>query len=367
MRVRGHPLRRRVAAAAAATVVLLTVAAACEAAATDQPTAVARAFLDTYVTDEGRVQRADQGGDTVSEGQAYALLLATAVGDEPLVDRVWGWTRAHLLRDDGLLSWRWADGEVVGDDSAADADVDAAHALVLAGARFERPDLHDAGVALAEAVVAHELLDTPGGPLLAAGTWAVDDGVVNPSYASLDAFAVLQQATGDPVWEALARRSTDALRQLLAGPAVLPPDWARVQDGEIRPTSAPDGTAPRHGFDAVRVPLRTASACWPFGDEVAGWLWGPLDADPAATVVGRALDGTPQGDPHAAGLVGAAAAAAAAGDDQAADERLEAAVRWDEDHPSYYGAALTALGWVELTTDLLDPDPDAAPCQPAPT
>ena len=43
-------------------------------------------FLDAYVDPDGRVVRRDQGGDTVSEGQAYALLLATAVGDEATVD-----------------------------------------------------------------------------------------------------------------------------------------------------------------------------------------------------------------------------------------------------------------------------------------
>ena len=36
----------------------------------------ATAFLAAYVRPDGRVYRPDQGGDTVSEGQAYGLLLA---------------------------------------------------------------------------------------------------------------------------------------------------------------------------------------------------------------------------------------------------------------------------------------------------
>ena len=37
-----------------------------------------RRFLDTYVDADGRVVRHDQDGDTVSEGQAYAIALWVA-------------------------------------------------------------------------------------------------------------------------------------------------------------------------------------------------------------------------------------------------------------------------------------------------
>ena len=63
-------------------------------------------FLDRYVDGDGRVVRHDQGGDTVSEGQAYAMLLSVAADDRSRFDRVWGWTRAHLRRSDGLLRSR---------------------------------------------------------------------------------------------------------------------------------------------------------------------------------------------------------------------------------------------------------------------
>ena len=41
----------------------------------------ARAFLERYEASNGRVVRKDQGGDTVSEGQRYASLLAVAIGE----------------------------------------------------------------------------------------------------------------------------------------------------------------------------------------------------------------------------------------------------------------------------------------------
>src|SRR4051794_15467154 len=58
-------------------------------AAPDPATVAARAFLDEYVDGDGRVVRRDQGGDTVSEGQAYALLLAAVVDDRTRFDEVW--------------------------------------------------------------------------------------------------------------------------------------------------------------------------------------------------------------------------------------------------------------------------------------
>ncbi len=92
-------------------------------------------FFAGYVGADGRAPRSDQGGDTVSEGQAYAMVLAVAAGDAGRFAAVWSWTQQHLQRADGLLAWRWSDGQVVG-GTASDADLDAAAALALAADRF---------------------------------------------------------------------------------------------------------------------------------------------------------------------------------------------------------------------------------------
>src|SRR5438067_11250923 len=70
-------------------------------------------FFDHYVAADGRVVRHDQGGDTVSEGQAYALLLAARQGDHAAFHRVWRWTRGELQQRDGLFAWHWRDGRVI--------------------------------------------------------------------------------------------------------------------------------------------------------------------------------------------------------------------------------------------------------------
>jgi endo-1,4-beta-D-glucanase Y len=301
----------------------------------DQPRS---GFLDRYVDDDGRVVRHDQGGDTVSEGQAYAMLLAVAAGDRARFDRVWGWTRTHLRRPDGLLAWHWADGHLVGHEPAADADLDAARALALAADRFGDPRYRDASRALVRAIVRGETTWAADRTVLVAGPWARDRAVVNPSYWSPRAY----QELGFPKLSESSRVLTGRLVE-----NGLPPDWARVQPYGVVPAGPPSGGDAAYSYDAVRTPVRLAESCNPADRELAAKMWPRLEHDPGAAR--RALDGTPlTGDEHPAALAGAAAAASAAGDAHAARDLIDRAARLDAEHPSYYGAA-----WVDLTRAML--------------
>jgi endoglucanase len=300
-------------------------------------------FLDRYVDGDGRVVRHDQGGDTVSEGQAYAMLLAAARGDHERFERVWEWTRSHLRRDDGMLAWRWADGRVADPEPAADADLDAARALLVAASRFDEPEYAAEGRALGRAVLEHQTTAAAEKTVLVAGPWARDEAVVNPSYWSPRALAALGF---DEVADS-ARRLT--LRLLERG---LPPDWAQVHPWGVEAVGPPGGGEPGYSFDAVRVPLRLAESCSAEDRRLAAALWPRLQHQPGS--VRRALDGAPMSDDeHPAALVGAAAAAHAAGDQRAFGELMARAEALDEARPSYYGSAMVALGRVMLDTDAL--------------
>jgi endo-1,4-beta-D-glucanase Y len=309
-----------------------------ETEAEDRARTAAERFLDRYVDDDGRVVRHDQGGDTVSEGQAYAMLLAAAIGDRDRFDRVWSWTVEHLRRPDGLLSWHWQDGEVVDAEPAADADLDTARALLLAAERFGEPDYRDDGVAIGWAVLARETVDVAGRAALVAGPWARDGTPheVNPSYVSPRTYSALAVATGDVRWQALRETGLEHLRALTADG--LPPDWAALDESGVRPAESPSGAAPEYGFDALRIPVRFAEDCKADGRAVAADLWPRLR--------GRDHD-------HPAEIVAAAAAADAAGSTSARNKLLAGAERRDRDDSTYYGAAWVALGRVMLTTDLL--------------
>jgi endoglucanase len=51
--------------------------------------AAGREFLDEQALQDGRVIRRDQGADAVSEGQAYAMLIAVGIDDHARFASVW--------------------------------------------------------------------------------------------------------------------------------------------------------------------------------------------------------------------------------------------------------------------------------------
>lgn len=352
--------------AAAAVTAALTLAAAVVALkqTTDTPLRAppepAR-FLARYVEGDGRVVRRDGAGDTVSEGQAYAMLLAAAIGDEETFRRVWRWTRAHLRRADGLLSWLWREGRVTDAEPASDADLDAARALLVASRRFGDRSYEGEARRLAGAILREETVSSERGPVLVAGPWARrrNPPVVNPSYFSPRAYDDLGAATSDARWADLSDAGREMLSRLLGDGRRLPPDWALLgEGGELSPAGDPNkpGSQPRFGADAARIPVRLAESCEGADRALAAELWPVLRDGVRRDGLTRflRLDGGPAEAGNApAALVGAAGAADAAKATDARDDLLRDAAAADARDPRYYGAAWVALGRVMLTTQLL--------------
>jgi endo-1,4-beta-D-glucanase Y len=351
---------RTILAASASAVAVALALSACagttepDGGGQDRTVETASAFLSAYV-DDGRVVRTDQGGDTVSEGQAYGLLLAVAAGDEGQFDRIWSWTTENLQRDDLLLSWRWEDGAVVDDEPASDADLDAARALVLAADRFDRDDLRTEGVALGEALLDGMTAETALGRILLPGPWATSaPHAYNPSYASPAAYAVLSQASGDPRWEELAEGSRAVTSALLdANP--LPTDWATVAtDGTVAIAGAADGQGePGYGYDATRTPIRLAESCDAADRALAGRIATALPADDTLAAELDSGAGAVTSDQHAVAYAGRAAAYAGEGRLDAAVADLQRMSETSSTTPTYYGDAWNALATAMLGDDVL--------------
>jgi len=315
-------------------------------------------FLRRYVDGDGRVVRRDQGGDTVSEGQAYGMLIAAGLGDWKRFDTIWAWTRSHLRRPDGLLSFRWAGGRVVGFQAATDADLDAARALLVAGCARGRSDLRQASVALGRAVLGHETARRGSQLIVAAGPWAIGQPVtVNPSYLAPATLHALAVASGD---RAFAQAADDGRALVAKLSTPLPPDWATVDaNGNATPSGPPgQNVAAQYGFDAARTLVRMAEDPAPAGRKIAAAAWPVFrDQRPDAIVLERHLDGSPAGGTHTPlALVAAAGAARAAGDRHEVSRLLDAAAAQDARAPTYYGSAWVALGRLLLTTRRLAGD-----------
>jgi endoglucanase len=314
-----------------------------------QTAGAAGRFLDRYVARDGRVLRHDQGGDIVSEGQAYAMLLSEAAGRPERTRTIWAWTSAHLLRPDGLVAWH-ADrsGRVEDPQPAADADVLIAYALL----RYAGPGaaaLHREGRRVAAAILANESVTLPGGaPLLVAGPWAkaASPPVVNPSYLMPGVFEALGRFTGDSRWTKAAALAVAAIRGVTAAGRRLPPDWAILSGRRLIPVPAPAGQpGVQYGEDAARLAIWFATACDPGARSLAARWWrilAPSDRSGSAALglTGRVVDAARS----PLNLVAGAAAAAAAGDGRAARRLRDRAAALATRIPTYYGDAWTALG-----------------------
>jgi endoglucanase len=319
------------------------------------PEQLRTAFLARFVRD-GRVVRTDQGGDTVSEGQAYGLLIAYANGDRKRFDAIWSWTERHLVTDDGLLAWRWTpEGGVADAESASDADLDAARALVLAGSAWGESRYTTAGTALASAILEHETARTDLGTILLPGPWADSEPYrYDASYASPAAFDVLGKATGDDRWAALSKGSR-AVTGAVLDASDLPSDWSQVHaDGNVDPMPATGGDGRvLYGYDAMRMPVRYAEACSAPDRSLAGSVAPTLRRQ---TQLAAQLDlgGTAvTGDTSALAYVARAAAEQASGETSAAAADLRRADRTAATTPTYYGDAWAAIGATMLTSDVL--------------
>jgi endoglucanase len=319
----------------------------------------ASAFLARYLRPDGRVARLDQGNDTVSAGQAQAMLITLAVGDRRRFARTWAWTQRHLARPDHLLASRWSAGRIVDAQPASDADIDAARALLLAAQRFHAPGYGRAGLQIARSALRRETAMRGGVRVLLAGPWARIRGTVNPGYWAPRTLALLAAATHDRRYKQLERGVITLARALIAASPHLPPDWGAVSaSGSIAATAAPPGrppAPPRYSLEAARLPIRFGEACDAQSRAIAASVW-PFFAtqNPARIGAAYALNGTLTNPEQAAiTLIGAAAAAQAAGQLAARDALFAQALTINARFPSYYGSAWIALGRIELTTSLL--------------
>lgn len=292
---------------------------------TEKAVNASRDFLDRYVEGDGRVRR-DPDGDTVSEGQAYAMLLAVAIGDDTRFGLVWNWARTNMLATNGSLSWHWVNGAIVDRNAATDADIDAARALLLAADRFSVPAYRVDGLSLESALLQQEVVQPSSGPVVVAGPWATAlPYTINPSYLSPVAFDLFAEASSDGRWTQVRTAGTALLSTVTDGGRSLPPDWAVVDgNGTPTPSTAPGGAAMAYSYDAFRTIPRLAEACDAPSRELAAALWAPASRAIDSRAATANLDGSAQtsGD-NPLFLIAAAASARAAGQTTKVDSLLD--------------------------------------------
>jgi endo-1,4-beta-D-glucanase Y len=180
-------------------------------------TASWQSYCRHFISSDGQVVIPEEGGGTISEAQAYAMLRAVWAKDAAVFNRVYAFTYEKLSRvqthGDSLLAWRWGrlpDGSwgVLDANSATDGDLDYALALVLAHRLGWRappslPDYREEARRVQADILAKEVVTLPEGEvLLTPGNWheLKPPYLVNPSYFSPAAYRLFAQA-GSGQWQ----------------------------------------------------------------------------------------------------------------------------------------------------------------------
>lgn len=210
-----------------------------------------------YMQADGRVLDTAQKSISHSEGQGFAMVLATAANDRAAFDKLWTWTQNNIgVRNDNLFAWRWEPGRGVTDtNTAADGDIFIAWGLARAADTFKHPPYKDKAVQIARAIREKMVVDgTPWGTVLKPGVTGFDSPrglVVNLSYWVFPAFDALNKIDPHPQWEALTKSGLRLTEIARFGRWQLPPDWMLL----VNPLEPSPTHVPRHGYDAARIPL----------------------------------------------------------------------------------------------------------------
>lgn len=268
----------------------------------------------TYVTAVGangflRVQAPEFGGDTVSEGIGYGMLLAAYMQDKDTFDGLWRYALYHQ-NDNGLMSWYIsADGYPVQYGSATDADMLMAFALIVAEESWGEYWI-DAYFLLHS--IEYNDIEADTNVIKPGDQWG-DTEVTNPSYfppAFLKQFALFSD---NPRWNDITDANYLVIANLNAttasGTTGLLPDWTTVSGDPIA------GYSFDYGYNATRTALRLSTdAAW-YCDSRAMSQLSKLNAffeDIGADSIrdGYRLDGSQFGQHHNAAFVAPVAAAA---------------------------------------------------------
>lgn len=275
-------------------------------------------WRDRFVAADGRIVDDANNNISHSEGQGYGLLLAALALDRAAFTKIWSFTKTQqLLRDDGLVAWRWdpAASPHVGDaNNASDGDILIAYALALAGEIWSSPELTAAAQDLARAIgrVLVKRVNDRMVLMPAAKGFGSDerpDGpVVNLSYWIFEALPVLSKLAPDTDWGALTDSGRDLVLASRFGPDRLPANWISIHAAGPAPAL---GFAPLFGYDAIRIPLYLVRAglvdrslLAPFAE-----LWGSSSDAPAVINLADGHAATELNDPGYRMIVAAVACA----------------------------------------------------------
>jgi endo-1,4-beta-D-glucanase Y len=267
-----------------------------------------------------RVIEPRSGSRTISEGQAYGLLLSASFEEQSVFDSLWMYAADHLDAN-GLMHWQ-TNGykNITGYGAATDADVDIALALVMAckhvqngtwsAGQFDYCSLANEMItAIWETEVDHPgpgpfagLDNNPGYELIPGDLFyqKIDypNGITNLSYFSPAHFRVFAEFTGNDGWYDVIERNYEIASTVQANScAGFVSNW-NSYDGDVVYPGFYSNDAAAWGWDAARFAWRVALDRYWYASPEAGEALNPIGSFFASVGVQNIkveynLDGTP--------------------------------------------------------------------------
>lgn len=211
-----------------------------------------------FISPEGRVMDPARGNITVSEGQSYILQRAVASNDPKTFNHTYNWTKKHLQRRDKLFAWLWGKNkkgkfQILDKNSAADADVNIAFALILAYERWKDEKYLKEALPIIRSIWRNETRRIGKYRVLMPGfiQAKVEKVEVNPSYFHPYAFKFFKKYDKWHDWNKLVDSSYYYTMESSAKTKTgLPPNWFLIEHGKI---VLEDNERSDFSYDAIRV------------------------------------------------------------------------------------------------------------------
>lgn len=211
-----------------------------------------------FISPKGRVMDPERGDITVSEGQGYILQRAVAINDSKTFNDTYNWTKKHLQRRDKLFAWIWGKNkkgqyQILDKNSASDADINIAFALILAYERWKDKKYLKEALPIIHAIWNKETKKIGKYRVLMPGfiQAKVEKTEINPSYFHPYAFKFFNKYDKSHNWNEIIDSSYYYIIESSAkSKTELPPNWFIIKNEKI---ILEDNERSDFSYDAIRV------------------------------------------------------------------------------------------------------------------
>jgi len=250
---------------------LLPVTARAENTCHDPSWPLWQTFAEHFVQPDGRVLDASTPQrHSSSEGQSYAMFFALVANDRAVFDKLWRWSQDNLAQGNiqaNLPGWFWGLDEqgnwrLLDSNSASDADLWFAYALLEAGRLWHSDEYTVAARQILHNVATQEVADLPGlGKMLMPGKFgfikpdvnAPNQWQLNPSYMPIPILRRFADVDRKGPWAEIANNTVTLIKAASSNGFIA--DWVSyratgVKSGEfiVDPVKGELGS-----YDAIRT------------------------------------------------------------------------------------------------------------------